>query len=648
MNKWPASPYSEYDRYLFHQGTHYASYSFLGGHLLVQDGKQGARFGVWAPQAQRVSVVGDFNNWDGRKNPLEKMSNSGIWAGFVPGLQEGDLYKYEILTAQGTLQLKADPYAFWAEKKPRTASRLCDLHSYEWQDQEWQVAKAKKNSYKEPMLIYEVHLGSWKQHGHEDYYTYQELTEELVDYVAEMGYTHIELLPIMEHPFDGSWGYQVMGYYAPTSRHGHPRDFMAFVDRCHRRGIGVILDWVPGHFVKDDPGLRLFDGTPCYEYAEMRRAKNQGWGTSNFDLGKTEVQSFLISNALYWLDVFHLDGIRVDAVASMLYLDYGRKAGEWNPNSQGGRENLEGVAFLRKLNEEIFARFPNALVMAEESTAWPLVTMPTYLGGLGFNFKWNMGWMNDMLRYMEEDPIHRKYHHNLVTFSLMYAFSENFVLPLSHDEVVHGKRSLLDKMPGDYWQKFANLRAFLGYMMGHPGKKLLFMGYEFGQFIEWKYDEDLDWHLLDYPLHRQLWEYNKALNHFYQENPALWELDFSWEGFEWIDANDSEQSVLSFVRKGQNPDDFLVVVVNFTPVVREHYRIGVPKLGSYLEVFNSDDPRWGGSGQANQGKLQAQGQPWHIQKYSLELRLPPLATIFLRKVEDVEKGQGAEEQDREG
>ncbi len=639
MKKWQASPYSEYDRYLFHQGTHYASYSFLGGHLLVQDGQAGARFGVWAPHAQRVSVVGDFNNWDGRTNLLDKMPGSKIWAGFIPGLKEGDLYKYEILTAQGTISLKADPFAFWAEKKPQTASRLCDLHSYQWQDHQWQADKVKKSGYTEPMLIYEVHLGSWKQHGWENYYTYQELTDELVDYVAKMGYTHIELLPIMEHPFDGSWGYQVMGYYAPTSRHGHPRDFMAFVDRCHQRGIGVILDWVPGHFVKDDPGLRLFDGTPCYEYAEVRRADNKGWGTSNFDLGKTEVQSFLISNALYWLDVFHLDGIRVDAVASMLYLDYGRKPGEWNPNSKGGRENLEGIAFLRKLNEEIFARFPHALVMAEESTSWPLVTMPTYLGGLGFNYKWNMGWMNDMLRYMEEDPVHRKYHHNLVTFSFMYAFSENFVLPLSHDEVVHGKRSLLNKMPGDYWQKFANFRAFLGYMMGHPGKKLLFMGYEFGQFIEWKYDEDLDWHLLDYPMHRHLWEYNRALNHFYKENPALWELDFSWEGFEWIDANDSDQSVLSFLRRGNDPDDFLIVVVNFTPVVREPYRIGVPRAGVYEEIFNSDDPKWGGSGQFNQTPLRAQVQPWHNQEYSLELKLPPLATIFLRQ---------GKKQDREG
>ena len=633
MNKWKASATSEFDRYLFHQGTHYASYSFLGGHLGVEGGQVGARFSVWAPRAQRVSVVGDFNGWDGRQHPLEKMPESGIWSAFVPGVKEGDLYKYEILTSHGFFNFKADPYGFWAERKPRTASRLCDLHSYSWGDQAWQEKKKAGDHFTEPMLIYEVHLGSWRQHGYEGYYTYQELTEELVDYVVDLGYTHIELLPIMEHPFDGSWGYQTMGYYAATSRHGHPRDFMAFIDRCHQKGIGVILDWVPGHFVKDDPGLRLFDGTACYEYEEARRAENKGWGTNNFDLGKTEVQSFLISNALFWLDVFHIDGLRVDAVASMLYLDYGREPGEWNPNSRGGRENLEGIAFLRKLNEEVFARFPKALMMAEESTAWPLVTMPTYLGGLGFNYKWNMGWMNDMLRYMKEDPIHRKYHHNLVTFSFMYAFSENFILPLSHDEVVHGKHSLLDKMPGDYWQKFANLRAFLGYMMGHPGKKLLFMGYEFGQFIEWKYDEDLDWHLLDYPMHRQMWEYNKALNHFYKENASLWELDQSWSGFSWIDANDSEQSVLSFLRRAQDPEDFLVVVTNFTPVVREFYRVGVPEAGSYVEVFNSDNPAWGGSGQANEQPLEAEEQTWHDQRYSLELKLPPLATIFLRRLE---------------
>ena len=629
--KWVASPYSEYDRYLFHQGTHYESYTFMGGHLVAENGVQGARFAVWAPNAQRVSVVGDFNNWDGRRHPMEKMPQSGIWALFVPGLKEGDLYKYEILTKEGHLLLKADPFAFWAEKKPKTASRLCDLHSYKWDDQDWQQRMAKRNHFQEPMLIYEVHLGSWRRKNGQ-YLTYEELAEELIPYAVEMGYTHLELLPIMEHPFDGSWGYQTMGYYAPTSRYGHPKEFMNFVDRCHQAGLGVILDWVPGHFVRDDPGLRMFDGTPCYEYADPKRAENRGWGTNNFDLGKTEVQSFLISNALFWLDVYHVDGLRVDAVASMLYLDYGKEPGEWNPNSKGGRENLEGLAFLRKLNEVVFARFPGALMMAEESTAWPMVTMPTYLGGLGFNYKWNMGWMNDMLRYMSHDPIYRKYHHNLVTFSFMYAFSENFVLPLSHDEVVHGKRSLLDKMPGDYWQKFANLRALLAYMMAHPGKKLLFMGYEFGQFIEWKFDDSLDWHLLDYPMHKKLWEYNRALNKFYRENPCLWELDHSWDDFEWIDANDSEQSVLSFIRKGKDPQDFLIVVVNFRPVVREHYRVGIPEPGSYVEVFNSDDPKWGGSGQKNSGILRSEEVSWHGRRYSLGLRVPPLGVVFLHKL----------------
>lgn len=632
MRKWQASPYNEYDRYLFHQGTHYDSYCFLGGHLLEENGVAGARFALWAPKAQRVSVVGDFNSWDGRQHPLEKMPNSGIWAGFIPHLQEGDLYKYEIVTAQGTTQLKADPYAFWAEKKPNTASRLYNLHNYAWQDGQWQQEQQERDSLAEPMLIYEVHLGSWRQHGYEQYYSYAELADELIAYVVEMGYTHIELLPITEHPFDGSWGYQTMGYFAPTSRYGSPREFMSFIDRCHQAGIGVILDWVPGHFVKDDPGLRLFDGTPCYEYTELRRADNKGWGTSNFDLGKTEVQSFLISSALFWFEVFHIDGLRVDAVASMLYLDYGREPGEWSPNSRGGRENLEGVAFIRKLNKEIFARFPRALMMAEESTAWPMVTKPSYLGGLGFNYKWNMGWMNDMLKYMELDPVHRKYQHNLVTFSLMYAFSENFLLPLSHDEVVHGKRSLLNKMPGDYWQKFANLRAFLAYTMGHPGKKLFFMGYEFGQFIEWKYDEDLDWHLLDYPMHNMLWEYNKALNHFYRANRSLWELDQSWDGFHWIDANDNEQSVLAFLRRARNPSDFLLVVVNFTPVLRQSYRIGVPEPGFYQEEFSSDAESWGGSGQVNCRPLEAQALPWHSEAYSLEVKLPPLGTIFLRKV----------------
>lgn len=630
MPKWIASPYSEYDRYLFHQGTHYESYAMLGAHLVEENGQAGVRFAVWAPHAERVSVVGDFNGWNGDAHPMVRQPESGIWALFIPGLTEGTLYKYEIRTHRGDLILKADPYAFWAEVKPNTASIVCDLRGYEWNDHAWQEKKRKSNPFDQPMLIYEVHLGSWKNKGFEQYYTYSELSEELIDYVAEMGYTHIELLPVMEHPFDGSWGYQITGYYAVTSRYGTPHEFMAFVDRCHQRGIGVILDWVPGHFCRDNHGLRMFDGTPCYEYADPRRADNRGWGTSSFDLGKTEVQSFLISNALFWLDVYHIDGLRVDAVAAMLYLDYDRGPGEWNPNAYGGRENLEAIAFLRKLNEQVLTRFPGTLMIAEESTDWPMVTMPPYLGGLGFNFKWNMGWMNDMLRYMAMDPIYRKHHHNLVTFSFMYAFSENFVLPISHDEVVHGKKSLLDKMPGDYWQKFANVRAFLGYMMAHPGKKLLFMGAEFGQFIEWDYTKSLDWHLLDYPMHKSLWEYNKALNWFYRNNPALWHQDHSWEGFQWIDPHDSEQSVISFVRKGKRPEELLVVVVNFTPVVRRSYRVGVPVLGTYKEVFNSDRPEWGGSGVSNPEPLQAEAVPWHQAEQSIVITVPPLAAVFFR------------------
>jgi len=602
----------------------------LGAHLVEENGEQGVRFAVWAPHAERVSVVGDFNRWNGDAHPMVRQPESGIWALFIPGLGEGTIYKYEIRTHRGDLLLKADPYAFWAEVKPNTASKVAHLKGYAWQDGEWQERKRSSTPFDKPMLIYEVHLGSWKNRGFEQYYSYAELADELIDYAAEMGYTHIELLPIMEHPFDGSWGYQITGYYAVTSRYGTPKDFMAFVDRCHQRGIGVIIDWVPGHFCRDEHGLRMFDGTPCYEYADPRRADNRGWGTSNFDLGKTEVQSFLISNALFWLDVYHVDGIRVDAVAAMLYLDYDRGPGEWNPNAYGGRENLESIAFIRKLNEQVLTRFPGTLMIAEESTDWPLVTMPPYLGGLGFNYKWNMGWMNDMLEYMQLDPIYRKHHHNLVTFSFMYAFSENFILPISHDEVVHGKKSLLDKMPGDYWQKFASTRAFLAYMMAHPGKKLLFMGAEFGQFIEWDYKKGLDWFLLDYPMHRSLWEYSKALNLFYRETPALWEKDHSWEGFKWIDPHDNEQSVVSFVRMGKGSTEIVVVVVNFTPVVRHSYRIGVPALGTYREVFNSDWEQWGGSGVTNSAPIRAERVRWHQEPQSIAITVPPLAAVFFR------------------
>ena len=637
---WQSSPYSEFDRYLFHEGSHYHSYEMLGAHLVVEEGTAGVRFAVWAPRARAVSVIGDFNNWDGRAHSMMPIEDSGIWVLFVPGLEEGTVYKYGISGVRGVKQ-KSDPYAFYAELRPNTASIVYQLQGYEWQDTVWQNQRTQ--SYTQPLLIYEVHLGSWRQRALEEFLTYRELADQLIDYVVDMGYTHIELLPLMEHPFDGSWGYQTTGYFAVTSRYGTPHDFMYLVDQAHQKGIGVIMDWVPGHFCKDDHGLRRFDGTPTFEYADPKKRENRGWGTSNFDLGRPEVQSFLISNAYFWLKEFHIDGLRVDAVSNMLYLDYGRKPGEWQPNRYGGRENLEGIEFIRKLNTAVFQEFGDCLMMAEEATAWPLVSSPTYLGGLGFNYKWNMGWMNDVLKYMETDPIYRQYHHELLTFSFMYAFSENFILPLSHDEVVHGKRSLLDKMPGDYWQKFAGLRALYGYMMAHPGKKLLFMGGEFGQFIEWNYRESLDWHLLDYPLHARLHNYVKELNHLYQRERCLWEEDFSWQGFEWIDPHDHGQSVVSFIRKTKDQDRFIVVVCHFTPVVRYDYRIGVPVPGVYTEMLNSDAEVYGGSGQVNSPKLFTENIPWHNQPYSLLLKLPPLASVYLcLEEEDTEVSQEVE------
>jgi len=619
---------TSYDLYLFHQGSHYRTYEIFGAHLEEMAGEKGVRFCLWAPNAREVRVVGDFNRWQGERHVMTKITPSGIWSVFVPRLKEGDLYKYEIHTDSEQVLLKADPYSFHSEPRPGTASKVFSPQGYEWQDRQWQQNKGTKPVYERPLLIYEVHLGSWRKKDGQ-FLSYRELADQLVDYLIRMGYTHVELLPLTEHPLDGSWGYQSTGYYAPTSRYGTPHDFMFFVDQCHQAGLGVILDWVPGHFCKDDHGLRNFDGSPLYEYAAPRRSENEQWGTANFDLGKEEVVSFLISNALFWLDYYHIDGLRVDAVAHMLYLDYGKQEGQWVANQYGGKENLEAIAFLKRLNEAIFKYHPHALVIAEESTTWPLVTRPTYLGGLGFNYKWNMGWMNDMLRYMEMDPIHRKWHHNLLTFSFMYAFSENFILPLSHDEVVHGKKSLLDKMPGDYWQKFANLRAFYGYMMAHPGKKLLFMGGEFGQFSEWQVENNLDWHLLDYDMHKKFQQYVKDLNHFYRQENSLWEQDHSWQGFQWIDPHDYSQSVITFLRKARHPRDYLIIVCNFTPVVREGYRIGVPDLREYTEVFNSDREVYGGSGQIN-GTLRASRSAWHNQPYSLEIKIPPLAAVFLK------------------
>ena len=625
------SELSEFDLYLFHQGTNYHAYEMLGAHFLTQGGKDGVRFAVWAPHAKSVSVVGDFNEWDTRRHPMQRIGDGEIWEVFIEGLQEGDIYKYAIEPQWGGPHImKADPYGFYAEKKPNTASRLYDLSHYAWQDDDWQERKKRESSYERPMLTYEVHAGSWRRTLDGEYLSYRDLADQLIDYVKKMNYTHIEFMPLCEHPFDGSWGYQITGYYAVTSRYGTPDDFRYLVDKAHAAGIGVIMDWVPGHFCKDEQGLRHFDGMTLYESDNEQRAENWEWGTTNFDYGRTEVQSFLISNALFWLEEFHIDGLRIDAVANMLYLNYGRKDGEWTPNKYGETGNLEAMDFIKKLNETVFKYHPQALMIAEESTAWPLISRPVYMGGMGFNYKWNMGWMNDMLKYMSLDPIYRKWNHDKVTFSFMYAFSENFVLPLSHDEVVHGKCSLIGKMPGDYWQKFANLRAFFGYWMAHPGKKLLFMGGEFGQFIEWKYDDSLDWHLVQkYPMHTKMLEYSRALNRFYCENKAFWQVDFDWNGFQWIDPDDNENSVVSFIRKAEDADDFLVVICNFTPEVRHGYRLGVPKKGVYYEVFNSDEEAYGGSGVKN-GDLASEDVPWHSRAQSIVLTVPPLATVYLR------------------
>ena len=623
-------PHSSYDAYLFREGNHYRSYGFLGAHFTNINGTDGAQFLVWAPNADAVHLIGDFNNWRSGANPMSKDDNSGIWSVFVPGLREWVMYKYEIHSRDGRVIAKSDPFAFYSELRPGTASKLVSLGSYKWNDGNWMEHRKRTNIYESPVNIYEVHAGSWRQKPDGRYYSYRELAEELVDYVKNMGFSHIEMMPLTEHPFDGSWGYQSTGYYSVNSRYGSPYDFMYFVDKCHQEGIGVILDWVPGHFCKDDHGLRLFDGTTLYEYEDPKKGENYGWGTCNFDLGKPEVQSFLISNAVFWFDVYHVDGLRVDAVASMLYLDYDRKPGEWIPNIFGGRENLEAVDFVRKLNKVVFEYFPGVMMIAEESTAWPLVTAPTYLGGLGFNYKWNMGWMNDMLKYMKTDPSDRKRHHNLLTFSLMYAYSENYVLPLSHDEVVHGKKSLLDKMPGDYWQKFANLRVFLGYMAAHPGKKLLFMGGELGQYIEWRYDHPLDWMLLDFEMHRGMQNYVKMLNQVYAREPALWELDHVFEGFEWIDADNSMQSIITFLRKGKRPEDTVVAVCNFTPAVYEGYKIGVPYNCSYYEIFNSDRPEFGGSGFNNTGISSAVKKEWHNRQQMIKINVPPLAVLYLK------------------
>ncbi len=626
------SELSEFDLYLFHQGTNYHAYEMLGAHFVERDGKKGVRFAVWAPHAKSISVVGDFNEWDTRVNPMTRGRDGEIWEVFIPDIEEGAVYKYAIEPQWGGPRImKADPYGFYAEKKPNTASRVYDLSKYEWKDGDWFEQKKKESSYERPMLTYEVHAGSWRRTKDGEYLSYRDLADQLIDYVKKMNYTHIEFMPLCEHPFDGSWGYQITGYYAVTSRFGTPDDFRYLVDKAHENGIAIIMDWVPGHFCKDEQGLRYFDGQTLYESDNEQLAENWEWGTTNFDYGRTEVQSFLISNAMFWFEEFHIDGLRIDAVANMLYLNYGRKDGEWTPNKYGDTGNLEAMDFLKKLNESIFKYHPQALMIAEESTAWPLISKPVYMGGMGFNYKWNMGWMNDMLKYMSLDPIYRKWNHDKVTFSFMYAFSENFVLPLSHDEVVHGKCSLISKMPGDYWQKFAGLRTFFAYWIAHPGKKLLFMGGEFGQFIEWNYDDSLDWHLpQQYPMHKKMLEYSRALNKFYCDHKALWQVDFDWNGFQWIDCNDNENSIVSFIRKAEDPSDYLVAVCNFTPEVRHGYRIGVPEKGSYIEVFNSDDEAFGGSGVKNEGEIKTEDVKWHDRDQSIVLTIPPMATIYLR------------------
>lgn len=621
---------SKYQLHLFSQGENFYSYRMLGAHMFSEQGKTLVRFAVWAPNAVSVSVVGDFNSWDGNKNVMEQLETSGVWYTVIEEICELDIYKYEIHTKDGNVLLKTDPYGFYSEVRPGNASRVISLEDYRWGDDEWMNARAEGNPLKKPLSIYEVHLGSWKQHDDGSFLTYRELADELVDYVCDMGYTHLELLPITEYPFDGSWGYQVTGYFAATSRFGDPKDFMYFIEKCHKRGIGVILDWVPAHFPKDANGLARFDGTALYEYEDSRLGEHKEWGTYVFNYKINEVISFLISSAMFWLDVYHIDGLRVDAVSSMLYLDYMRRGGEWVQNRFGGRENLEAVDFIKKLNEAVYTDFPNILMIAEESTSWPMVTKPPYTGGLGFSYKWNMGWMHDILDYMSLDPLFRKGSHDKLTFSMMYAFSENYILPFSHDEVVHGKKSLIGRIPGEYTEKFSNLRLLYGYMMAHPGKKLIFMGGEFGQFIEWRFYSGLDWHLLNYDSHSKLQLFVKDLNHLYRKEKALWQNDASWEGFNWINPDDSGRSVLSFIRKGENDEDDIIAVCNFTPVTLENYIIGVPYSGEYTEVLNSDDLIYGGSGVLNEKRIAAQKLPWTSFPCSLSIKIPPLAVIYLK------------------
>ena len=617
----------EMDLYFLREGSHHKSFEKLGSHMAVRDGVAGVQFAVWAPNARCVSVIGGFNNWDSRFHMLRMLGDSGIWEIFIPGIGEGASYKYQLRTLHNEILDKTDPYGFYSEISPRTASIVYDINKYQWHDQGWLKVRATKQRSDAPISIYEVHLGSWVRDPAkpEAFVSYRELAHRLVNYVQEMGYTHIELLPVLEHPFYGSWGYQVVGYYAPTSRHGKPDDFMYFVDYCHQHGIGVILDWVAAHFPKDGHGLAYFDGTHLYEHDDPRMRDHKDWNTFVYNYGRYEVKNFLASNALFWLDKYHLDGLRMDAVASMLYLDYSRQPGEWVPNKHGGRENLDAVEFLQELNDLIRDQYPGVMAIAEESTSWPKVTGPTYLGGLGFTAKWNMGWMNDMLRYMALDPILRKYHHQTLAFSVWYSWSEHFILPLSHDEVVHGKASMIGKMAGDATDKLANLRLLYGYMFAHPGKKLLFMGNDFGQWREWNHDQGLDWHLLQYKDHRELHRYVRDLNHFYRNHSACYELDASSAGFEWADFRDADYSVIAFWRKAEREE--LLFVFNFTPVARDYYRIGVEHVGRYREIFNSDADIYGGTNTGNLGEAWASAEPWHDHPCCLTITLPPLAML---------------------
>lgn len=615
--------------YLFHQGTYYNAHEFMGAHRAKRGKKDGWVFRVWAPNAVSVAVTGDFNGWDTKKNVMKPLGTAGTYEVFVSGCEIGQNYKFCIETKTGKTLYKSDPYGVYFEGTIAMSSILWDIDNYRWKDEKWLERRGDTNPYRNPMNVYELHLNSFMREEGEGYPKYRELAEKIADYVFDMGYTHIELMPITEHPFDGSWGYQVTGYFAPTWRYGTPQDFMYFVDCCHRKGIGVIMDWVPAHFPKDEHGLYRFDGESCYEYADELKSEHKSWGTMVFDYGRGEVESFLISNANFWIKQYHIDGIRVDAVASMLYLDYDRQGGEWRPNKDGGHENLEAINFLQKLNTAVLSENRGALMIAEESTAWPLVTKPVSAGGLGFNFKWNMGWMNDILQYFSMDPLYRCYNHDKLTFPMFYAFSENFVLAISHDEVVHGKCSMISKMPGEYAQKFAGLRAFFGYMLSFPGKKLLFMGQEFGQFGEWNFKTGLDWDLLEFGSHSGLRDYVREINNFYKKTPSFWQIEDSWDGFKWMVADDCSNSVISYLRRDEAGEEILVVC-SFTPVERKDYRIGVPKYRAFTELLNSDETRFGGSGMQNEGYILVEEIPKHGSDYSISLNIPPLSTIYLK------------------